>query len=75
MDTAEATREKRLRRMAKRQGLEVRRVRRFDPLAVDYGKYAVIDPYANAAVFGLDHRGMPSADLDEIEDFLSRPRP
>jgi len=53
--------------MAERQGLEVRKSRRRDPYAADFGRYWLIDPWtSNAVVAG----GQWGATLDEIEDEL-----
>jgi hypothetical protein len=41
--TAEKIRENRLRRMAERQGLELRKSRRRDPRAKDYGRWYIVD--------------------------------
>lgn len=67
-------REARLRRAARRQGLELRRNRVRDPLALGYGRYLLASE-DGGIVFGLDARGRHSADLDAVEDFLRRPRP
>ena len=40
---AEKVRENRLRRMAERQGLELRKSRRRDPRAKDYGRWYIVD--------------------------------
>src|SRR5215210_2836640 len=42
--------ENRLRRMAQRQGLELRKSRVRDPRAIDYGKYWLVDPYIDTIV-------------------------
>jgi hypothetical protein len=41
--TAEKVRENRLRRMAERQGLELRKPRRRDPRAKDYARWYIVD--------------------------------
>jgi hypothetical protein len=41
--TAEKVRENRLRRMAERQGLELRKSRRRDARAKDYGRWYIVD--------------------------------
>ncbi len=61
--------ENRLRRVAQRQGLELRKSRRRDPRAYDYGRYWVHDPVRNFIVFGGD-RG---ADLAAVAGFLGEP--
>lgn len=63
--------ENRLRRMAKRQGLHLRKHRGRDPHAWDFGTYMLVDNRTNVMVtpgpggqaFGLS--------LDEIEAFLT----
>ena len=64
--TAEKTRETRLRRMAKRQGLELMKSRTRDPRALDYGRWYVHDPLTNSIVAG-DPGYM---DIDDIERYL-----
>jgi hypothetical protein len=71
---AEKTRENRLRRMARRQGLDLQKSRRRDPRALDFGGYQLIDRGSNSPVLGeLDRHGF-GASLDDIEAFLLRPR-
>jgi hypothetical protein len=65
-------RENRLRRMAERQGLYLKKSRRRDPLALDYGAYWLIDPHTNTVVAGDDRLGIS---LDDVEHYLSEPRP
>ena len=63
-------RENRLRRMAERQGLSVRKSRRRDPRAVDYGLYHLVDTDLNAIIAG----GSPwnySMTLDDVEEWLT----
>jgi hypothetical protein len=70
---AEKVRENRLRRMAQRQGLELRKSRTRDPRARDYGKYWLVDPFINNIVFGElpgEWRGN-AANLDDIERYLT----
>ena len=50
--THEKVRENRLRRMAARQGLALRKSRRRDPRAVDHGKYCLVEPFTGAVVAG-----------------------
>jgi hypothetical protein len=81
--TAEKTRETRLRRMAERQGLALRKSRRRDPLAKDYGLYWVVDPDAGQAIdpeWPFPGPGRPAhhfpwsgAEIDEVEEFLTTP--
>lgn len=71
---AEKTRENRLRRMARRQGLDLEKSRRRDPRALDYGGYQLIARGSNSLVLGeLAGNGF-SASLDDIEAFLLRAR-
>lgn len=72
MDPEAKVREARLRRMARRRGLQLVKSRRRDPLAVGYGGYMIIDPDRNRIVAGeLDsHRAMT---LDDVDDLLNRP--
>jgi hypothetical protein len=69
---ADKIRENRLRRMAERQGFALRRSRRRDPHALDYGIYWIIDLAKDTAVASGSYpdRGM---DLDEVEEWLQRP--
>src|SRR5712671_6443778 len=74
MDAVEKVREARLRRMAKRQGLKLVRSRRRDPLAIDYGRYVIVDPDSNRTVAG--ELGSASAmTLDDVEGWLTSPGP
>jgi hypothetical protein len=66
----EKTRETRLRRMAERQGLELRKSRRRDPLAKDYGRYWVVDAEVGRPADRFPWEG---ADLDGVEEFLTTP--
>jgi hypothetical protein len=82
-DTAERTREQRLRRMAERQGLALVKSRRRDPFAKDYGLYWLVDPMTEAhsgaeQEAALRLGGHPAyrfpwsgTDLDGIEEFLT----
>ena len=71
---AEKTRENRLRRMARQQGLDLEKSRRRDPRALDYGGYQLIARGSNSLVLGeLAGNGF-SASLDDIEAFLLRAR-
>ena len=60
------TQENRVRRMAERQGLSLRKSRRQDPQAYNYGIYWIADPHRNALV--SDESGMS---LDEAERWLT----
>jgi hypothetical protein len=63
----EKVRENRLRRMAERQGLMLRKSRRRDPRAVDYGRYWLIDLDTTGVVAG----GQFGIDLDDVESHLT----
>jgi len=62
---AEKSREIRLRRMAERQGLTVRKSRRRDPRAIDYGRWWVVHP---------DERFVELTDTDALERYLTGER-
>jgi hypothetical protein len=62
----EKARESRLRRMAERQGLVLRKSRRRDPRALDLGSYWLIDVDSNVLAAGGDH----GTNLDGVEAFL-----
>ncbi|MFD9632833.1 hypothetical protein [Streptomyces violascens] len=66
--TEEKVRENRLRRMASRQGLTLRRSRRRDRRALDYGLYWL------AQADGMQVTASEGITLDEIERFLTEPR-
>jgi hypothetical protein len=74
MADPEKTREDRLRRMAKRQGLRLVKSRRRDKRALDYSAYGLIDTEVNAAAFGYTPQGRMNASLDDIEAYLMRER-
>lgn len=64
MDTAEKVRENRLRRMAERQGKLLRKSRRRDPRAIDFGTWSLVDPQHNVLLAQSD-------DLDQVERWLT----
>src|SRR5438105_1269226 len=72
MDAPDKVREARLRRMAKRQGLQLVRSRRRDPLAVDYGRYMIVDPDSNRSVAG-ELGGAHAMTIDDVEEWLTSP--
>ncbi|WIB12910.1 hypothetical protein [Curtobacterium sp. MCPF17_052] len=57
----EKVRENRLRRAAERQGLLLKKSRRRDPRAIDYGTYMVVDAATNSLTAG------PGLTLDDVE--------
>ena len=61
--------ENRLRRMARRQGLILKKSRRRDPLATDYGKFQLVDE-DNRVV----HTGLDWLDIEQVEDWLTGKR-
>jgi hypothetical protein len=70
MDQAERVRERRLRRMADRQGFALRKSRRRDPRAMDYDGWMIVDAFTNTIVAGeLNSRRALS--LDEVEAYLT----
>lgn len=70
MTDVDKVREHRLRRMAQRQGLALRRSRRRDERALDYGVYWLWRPDTGRVVAG----GERGVSLDQIEAWLTSPR-
>lgn len=66
--TPEKVRENRLRRMAERQGLILRKSRRRDPRALDYGLFDLVE--ATERPDGT-YRGQPMLTLDQVEARLT----
>lgn len=62
MEQNDKVRENRLRRMAERQGLALRKTRRHDPRALDYGRYQLMRGRT---------RVLDTKSLDELEAYLS----
>jgi hypothetical protein len=72
-DESVKVRENRLRRKARRQGLELQKSRRRDPHALDYGTYQLVDATTNSVVAS----GLTSGyglTLGDIERELTKPR-
>ena len=73
MLTKDKVRENRLRRIAARRGFILKRSRRRDPQALDYGKYWLIDARTNALVYPK----LPASaaewgtELDDVELYLN----
>ena len=69
----EKVRENRFRRMADRQGLILKKSRRRDPRAIDFGMYALLDANTGAPLHAGDPTGRTiySLDLDEVEEWLT----
>ncbi len=63
----EKVRENRLRRMAERQGLALRKTRRRDPRALNYEGRWLTDARTGERVLGGEH----GTTLDEIEAYLT----
>lgn len=70
MNEAPKTHENRLRRLASRQELMLRKSRTCNPDAVDHGRYYLVDVYMNAVVFGCE-TGRPTATLAQVESYLA----
>jgi hypothetical protein len=66
-------RDNRVRRMAKRQGLELIKSRRRDTRALDYGGYLLVDPATSMVVYSYGWNDF-GASLDDIEAWLTQPR-
>jgi hypothetical protein len=69
-EQSEKIRENRLRRMAERQGLALRKSRRRDPRAIDYGGWMIVDAFTNTVVAGTEGIGRPHWSLDDVERYL-----
>src|SRR4051794_26015988 len=69
MADAEKVRENRLRRMADRQGLALRKSGRRDPRAIDYGMYMWVDEQTNGLVAAPGGRGRPTLPQPDVENF------
>lgn len=72
--TEEKVRENRLRRMAERQGLALKKSRRRDERALDFGTYMLVDPYRNSVIVAGDRNRGYGLSLDEIEAELAEGR-
>ena len=68
LDSDLKARERRARRAAIRQGVELQKSRRRDPHALDFGGYMLVDE-AGESVFGHEPRPF-SATLEQIETRL-----
>ena len=68
MDQAMKVRENKARRAAIRQGLELQKSKRKDPMAIDFGKFMLADE-AGVLVFGHEPRPF-SATLEQVEKRL-----
>ena len=70
---ADKVRENRLRRMAERQGLALRKSPRRDPNALDFGIYWIVDPARRDAVVARGSQYDQAMSIDEVERWLARP--
>lgn len=69
---ADKVRENRIRRMAERRGLVLRKSRRRDPGALDFGTYQLVDS-RNCLVLGNSNTASGyGIDLGEVERFLEK---
>jgi hypothetical protein len=68
MDTAEKVRENRFRRILKRRGYILIKVRRKDPLAIDYGTYFITDFNTRMVAGAEDWKRLT---LNGVEDWIS----
>jgi hypothetical protein len=72
MDTTAKIRENKARRAARRQGYELRKSRRRDPLAIDYGTYGLVDRSAgNSGVLVAGGETGYGMTLDDVEGWLN----
>lgn len=62
--------ENRLRRAAERQGLRLEKSRRRDPNAIDFGRYALIDPTYGGAVHDAAPWGIHALDAEDVAIYL-----
>ena len=67
MTSAEKTRENRLRRQAKRLGLEITKSRAREIHVDDYGGYRIVELYRKALVHGQRFE----LDLDDVDAYLA----
>ena len=65
MDAKTKVRENMLRRIASRQGIGLQKSRHRDPMALDYGKYSLVNGRP-----GHIHVFIGQGDLDQIEEWL-----
>jgi len=63
-----SARERRLRRLAERQGLSLRKLRR----GQDRGRYLLVDPEFDAPMRSPDRRHSHSFSLEEAERYVSK---
>ena len=63
--------EERVRRVARRHGLELKKAGRGKPRARDFGRYWLVDAARNTLVFPDEHGGS----LDDLERYLTHTPP
>ena len=66
--TDEKVRENRLRRIATRRGYEIRKSRRRDPHALNYGSFTLVNSTVGGAMYHFT-----DVSLDDIETFFDKP--
>jgi hypothetical protein len=66
LDQSEKVRENRLREVARRRGYELRKSRRRDPLALDYGEWYL----TRGSIEGMPMQTVTLSSLDSVESFL-----
>jgi len=71
----EKAREARLRRMAQRQGLALRKSRRRDRKAPGYGRYRVVEATTDELVMPSQSESGFDLSLDDVENMLTGDRP
>jgi hypothetical protein len=72
-DNNTKVRENRMRRMAARYGLELKKSARRDPDALDYGLYGLVDVQTNGMINQpLIGRFVCSWTLDDVEQYLTK---
>jgi hypothetical protein len=62
-EVRERVRQNRVRRAAARQGIDLRKIRRMDPRAIDYGLWTLDDPRGGVHLAGVT--------LDVVEVYLT----
>ena len=73
MTTAEKVRENRQRRAAERQGLMLRKSNRRDPLALDYGLFAILDGTTGNTIHPGRLDSIYALTIKEVEHYLQAP--
>lgn len=69
-DVREKVRGNRVRRLASRQGLHLRKSRRRDRRALDYNRWTIVDAATHVVLAGQGPTGRPSLTLEEVEAYL-----